>query len=294
MASLLSIFPGIEKKRQPGLKNMHKLCVFSVFLLFPSLLFAQRSMEIGAMGGVTYYIGELNPGMPFSNVRPAYGLLYRFNFNNRVAVRYHGLIGEVRADDALTGANPDRMLNFQSKIQEGGVQLEINFFEFFIGSKYHAITPYLFGGINIFHFEPYGMVDGTKLALKPLHTEGQGVAANAPAAYDLISYAIPFGLGMKLSLGKRIGLGAEWGMRKTGTDYLDDVSTAYYLDQAGTSALTAPAEGLASDPTLAHDSGMQRGNSQNKDWYSFAGLSLTIKFKLAGKEKCLDHQREGY
>ncbi|MCH7534695.1 MAG: hypothetical protein IH948_02940, partial [Bacteroidetes bacterium] len=53
----------------------------------------------------------------------------------------------------------------------------------------------------------------------------------------------------------KITASAEWGLRITFTDYLDDVSTIYPTDHP--SALA------------------QRGNSKSKDWYSFFGIMIT-------------------
>jgi hypothetical protein len=39
--------------------------------------------------------------------------------------------------------------------------------------------------------------------------------------------AIPFGIGAKMNVSKKVGIGLEWGPRKTFTDYLDDVSGTY-------------------------------------------------------------------
>jgi len=274
---------------------MRKNRIFILFLvILPTLIFAQKSGDLGIMGGVTYYVGDLNPAIPFRMVKPAYGALYRQNFNSRVSLRIHGLRSEVVADDAITKANTSRNLNFSSKITEAGAQLEINFFEYYIGSKQHRITPYLFGGFNVFFFKPYGVVNGAKVELQPLHTEGQGTVYPDREPYKLYAFALPFGLGMKYSISKLFGVSAEWGMRKTTTDYLDDVSKTYYLDQIGTLPGSATLEGIASDPTLTHNKGMQRGNSRDTDWYSFAGVTLTVKIKMIGTERCLDHQREGY
>ena len=44
---------------------------------------------------------------------------------------------------------------------------------------------------------------------------------------------IPFGIGGKLSIGKKVGLTVFWEMHKTFTDYLDDISTTYYLAGPG-------------------------------------------------------------
>jgi hypothetical protein len=277
-------------------KFMRKSSILLVFLLLCSpSLFAQRTGDLGVFGGVSYYIGDLNPGHQFLLPKPSYGILYRYNINHRMAVQAHYLHGKLEASDAKSNTNPDRNLNFSSPIDEAGVQFEVNFFEYFIGSRMHWWTPYIFGGTSVFFFQPYGNVNGSKVALQPLTTEGQGSSIYPDRKpYHLYAFSIPFGVGMKVSLNKLIGIGAEWGMRKTSTDYLDDVSKTYYLDLASTNPAQVPANALASDPTLSHNAGMQRGNSKNNDWYSFAGLTVVVKIKMLSKERCLDHQREGY
>ncbi len=257
-------------------------------MLLASSSFSQKSGDLGVLGGVTYYLGDLNPALPFRLSKPAFGILYRQNFNSRVSLRVHGLRGEVAGDDAVSKENPERNLNFESVITEAGLQLEINFFDYFIGSRMHPITPYIFGGASVFFFKPFGNVMGTKAELQPMATEGQ------ETPYNLYAFSMPFGLGVKYSVSKLIGVGAEWGMRRTTTDYLDDVSATYYLDLAGKDPATATLSELASDPMLTHNAGMQRGNSRNTDWYSFAGVSVTVKIRMLGKERCLDHQRQGY
>ncbi len=268
---------------------MQKILISLLFLVFSApLIYAQKSGDFGLLGGVTYYMGDLNPNKPFLMSNPAFGILYRQNFNSRISLRVHGLRGSVAGNDAISKTNPDRNLNFESKITEAGVQLEINFFDYFIGSKMHPITPYIFGGAAVFFFKPYGNVAGQNVELQPLTTEGES------APYNLYAFSVPFGIGVKYSVSKLIGIGAEWGMRKTTTDHLDDVSATYYLDLAGNDPSTATINERASDPSLSHNIGMQRGNSSNTDWYSFAGISLTVKIKMLAKESCLEHQRKGY
>jgi hypothetical protein len=264
-------------------------------VLFAPFASALNTGDLVFLGVVTYYMGDLYPNMPFLMSKPAFGILYRQNFHSRISLRVHGIRGTVAGDDAVSKANPERNLNFESKITEAGIQLEINFFEYFIGSKMHSITPYIFGGASVFFFDPYGNIQGTNLHLQPLATEGQGTDAYPDRKlYNLYAFSMPFGIGVKYSLSKKIGIGAEWGMRKTTTDYLDDVSQTYYLDLAGVDPATVTQKELASDPLLTHNAGMQRGNSRNTDWYSFAGVSLTVKIRMLSKERCLDHQRQGY
>jgi len=268
---------------------MQKIIISLLFLVFiMPLTYAQKSGDLGLLGGVTYYMGDLNPGKPFLMSKPAFGLMYRQNFNSRISVRVHGLRGSVAGNDAISNANPERNLNFESKITEAGLQLEINFFDYFIGSKIHPITPYIFGGPTVFFFKPFGNLPAGNVELQPLTTEGQSTP------YKLYAFSGSFGLGVKYSVSKLFGVGAEWGMRKTTTDYLDDISQTYYMNLAGKNPANATINELASDPVLTHNAGMQRGNSRNTDWYSFAGISVTVKIKMLTKESCLDHQREGY
>jgi hypothetical protein len=277
-------------------KFMRKSSVLLVFLLLLTPpLFAQRTGDIGIFGGVSYYLGDLNPGRPFLMPKPAYGLVYRFNITHRLGLQGHYLHGKVAASDARSNADLTRNLNFYSPIDEVGVQFEVNFFEYFIGSRMHWWTPYIFGGGSMFFFKPFGSVNGANVELKPLGTEGQGSTVFPERTpYHLYAFSMPFGIGMKVSLNKMIGIGAEWGMRKTTTDYLDDVSKTYYLNLAGVNPAQQPMAAIASDPTLNHNSGMQRGNSKNTDWYSFAGVTVVFKIRMLSKERCLDHQREGY
>jgi len=95
---------------------------------------------------------------------------------------------------------------------------------------------------------------------------------------------VPFGFGFKYSLSKRIGLNFEWGMRKTFTDYIDDVSKTYYLK--GENINPDNGAELLSDPTLNHQPNMQRGEEKNFDWVAYAGLTISYKFDLYSKKRC--------
>lgn len=238
--------------------------------------FAQRS-EVGVMAGGMYYVGDLNPGKPFNMVKPAGGLLYRYNFDTRWALKADLLYGKVAGDDANNEYREDRNLNFTSSVLEFSMQMECNFLDFFIGSKRSWFSPYLFGGVSVFRYNPKATYNGDEYELQPLSTEGQ-------SPYSLSSFAVPFGLGVKLSLSKRIGMGFEWGYRKTFTDYLDDVSGAYYVD-FDKYATPSPAQ-LLSDPDKTHKPGMQRGDASNNDWYSFAGVHVTIRINANKKNTC--------
>jgi len=259
--------------------------------------------EIGLLGGVSFYMGDLNPDMPFRDVRPAGGLFYRYNFNDRFSARAAAHVGYLVGRDASSDVpfQLERNLSFESWLFDFSVTGEFNFFRYEPGSMRHWITPFLFGGISMFKFNPRAELNGEMWELQPLGTEGQGTTAYPDRQkYSLYSFAIPFGLGLKVNLSKT-SLGLEWGMRYTFTDYLDDVSTTY----ADINAVQAERGDIAralSNRTqifnpdlgeyvpltadqLVEYTGRQRGNSTNNDWYSFVLISLSMNIK-AKPEKC--------
>jgi len=50
--------------------------------------FLSRS-ELGVNIGQTYYLGDLNPYQQFKNAHLAWGLMYRYNLNNRLTLRFN-------------------------------------------------------------------------------------------------------------------------------------------------------------------------------------------------------------
>jgi hypothetical protein len=262
--------------KRTGIIMLLSLCFFSS-------VSAQRH-ELGFMIGVSDYNGELNPGfLNFKFLHPAGGLIYRFNKNKHFSYKLDALFGTVSADDALSNDayQLNRNLSFSSGIQEVSGQIEFNFFPYEAGSDNTFFTPYMFAGISIFHFNPTAVLNGKTYDLEPLHTEME-------PGYNRIVGAFPFGGGLKLSLGT-VNIGVEVGVRKTYTDYLDDVSTTY--PNAGTLLATnGPIAVLLSNRSLnsAGESiqGRQRGNPNNNDYYMFGGFWVTFTVFNVGKHSC--------
>jgi len=244
------------------------------------------SAELGIFLGGSYYTGDLNPAGHFNRfTRPAAGGMYRVNFNPRFSAKAIGSLGILEADDAysLNESHRNRNLNFKSKIMEFAVEGEFNFLPFTTGNKKLAVTtPYVFAGIAVYHFNPLGLYQGRWVALQPLGTEGQGTTFSGEKPYSLTQFSIPFGVGMKVNTAKRIGINFEWGLRKTFTDYLDDVS-GKYVDPFLLASEKGPVAAVLSDKSLVKEGGSnvgrQRGNSFTKDWYSFVGVIITFKMK---------------
>lgn len=267
------------------LKSFFGRLVLGLFMCIPMGGYAQE-MEVGGMAGGMYYLGELNPGKQFFFTRPAFGGLVRFNQDDRWSFRLQFLHGSIAGDDAVSLANEARNLRFRSAINEISIVGEFNFLPFFVGSKNNYFSPYLFAGPAYFTFNPKAPYDGSYFELRGLGTEG------AIDNYKLYGIAAVFGFGIKYSLTDRLGLGLEWGLRKTFTDYLDDISENYYIDFTTIPDLNdIGAPEYLSDPSpTKHSPGMQRGNPQNNDWYAFAGLTITYRFRLGEKTTCRDFE----
>lgn len=266
------------------IKRLFFVLIFGC-LIFPLNSRAQE-MEVGGMAGGMYYLGELNPDQQFFYTRPAFGGLIRMNINNRWSARFNFLSGQVAGDDAISKANEQRNLRFRSSVTEISIIGEFNFLEYFTGSKKNFFSPFIFAGPGYFTFNPKAPYEGSYEELRGLGTEG--IVDN----YNLYGIAAVFGFGFKYSIADRLGIGLEWGMRKTFTDYLDDVSETYYFDF---NSISDPnqigIEQYLSDPSVTkHEPDMQRGNPNDNDWYSFAGISITYRFRLGEKTTCRDFE----
>ncbi|MEZ5197745.1 MAG: DUF6089 family protein [Bacteroidales bacterium] len=235
-------------------------------------------------------MSDINPSVPFMQSSLAYGLIGRYTLNSRWVGRVNLYKGILAGDDKVAGYLPDRSLEFKSNIWELAGIMEFNFLPYFTGSKKNFWTPYLFGGAALLYHRP--KVGNTDLRDK--YTEGQNNTAflngESRPDYSYYTFSIPFGMGVKYSFSRRIAASLEWGMRKTFTDYIDDISTTYYLP-----ANLSPgddnyvAQGW-SDPNRDHDPLMQRGNAKTNDWYSFFGLTLTYNINLTNRNKCSDFE----
>lgn len=266
----------------------YKIVLLVALLIQQAHLFSQgkkrafHQHEIGLFIGGSYYLGDLNPRQHFYMTRPAFGGFYRYAWDYRGAFRVGFNWGQIEGDDSQSD-NADqieRNLNFKSNIQEFYGIAEFNFYDYRIGNDKHFFTLFVFAGLAGFHFNPQGNLGGNSwVDTRPLRTEGQA------KPYKLWQISIPFGIGIKINVAKNIGLGIEWGPRKTFTDYLDDVSDKY--PDLKTNPPNSQTGILMSNRTKYpwwYITGYSRGNPNTKDWYFFTGL--TINIKLVSKQPC--------
>jgi hypothetical protein len=252
-------------------------------------VFAQKS-EIGFLLGGAVYSGDLSPQLiNYKFVRPAAGLFYRYNYTSHWSGKVALFAGTITGDDAASSDDfqKNRNLNFTSRLLELTGNIEFNFFEYVTGDRKRSFSPYVFTGLSVFDFNPKTDFNGNSVELKPLGTEGQNLANPPVKPYSLVQMAIPMGLGIKWSIGPRLNLGLEMGARKTFTNYLDDVGGSYpdskkLLAENGTVA--AALSNRSINKTL--ESGRQRGSSLATDWYTFAGITLSMTVGKTTKVTC--------
>jgi hypothetical protein len=170
-------------KKLPGL--------FFLFLLSFSVS-GQRNADYGIMGGVTSYIGDINPNRLFYSPLPAAGVFYRYNFHPRQAIRTNLLLGGLRANSNDFTNIPAS--SFSGTVAEWAVQFEFNFLPYSTQGKRWNYTPYIAAGAGI------AFINTTSLTYEPV---------------------IPFSLGFKINIYKNLGLEAEYGFRKTFYDNFD-------------------------------------------------------------------------
>jgi hypothetical protein len=250
-----------------------------------------KTLEVGPHVGVSYYMGDLNPTIPFAMADLQYGGVVRFNYNNRWTFRFDYSRAKVKADDTKLNWRPERGLNFTSKINDFSLVAEFNFLEYYTGNPKRNVSPYLFGGISVFQYTAYANVNGVLVDLSDYATEGP----EDPDAkwYDKmfgktspVGVSIPFGFGVKMALSRHMAATVEWRMQKTFTDYLDDVATVYPVQHAWYTPDDGTEPYDLSDPTGNYEAGQQRGNSAFNDWFGMARVSLTWKFNLPDGRGC--------
>ncbi|REJ83011.1 MAG: hypothetical protein DWQ44_02545 [Bacteroidetes bacterium] len=258
--------------------------------------------EIGIQVGVTNYKGELSEHLFNTDfIHPFGGLFFRHNWNRHWSWKVELNYGKISGDDskADNGFELDRNLSFHSNILELSPQLEFNFFPYETGNLAYPFTPFVFGGISVFRFNPKAELNGDVYELQPLGTEGQGTNNNKK--YKRIQIAIPFGGGVKWTVSERIGMGIEVGARRTYTDYLDDVSTVYpdlnLLLAANGAAAVALSDRSFSSRDTSNSSYVfrnQRGNSKDKDWFLFAGITIYFRLNSMIKDSCKPFKKRNY
>lgn len=276
-----------------------KKSILSLSLLFTLLYEANAQSdfsyvqqgEFGITAGVAHYFGDLNTRASINRPKPAVGVFYRKQFNNYLALRVSAHYAQLGYSDIYSKNKYQntRNLSFNSDIIEFAIHGDFNFFKFVPGDPEYSFTPFVTIGVGVFSYNPYAYLNGRKVFLRPLGTEGQnikykGADGKVRKPYGSTAICIPIGLGIKYSINNNLNLSFQIAQRLTTTDYLDDVSSTY----VGINKFP-PLNGQPSTAGILQDrsfekgvpigiEGVQRGWSKQKDQYIIAevGISFNI------------------
>ena len=188
--------------------------------------------DAGGGFGMTGYLGDANMSNLWSHPSWDVELLFRYLPNTRWAFKTNLYVGGLSGDSAdMTNVFPtDETYKFTSTFYEIGEMVEFNFFSYGIGETYRKLkrfTPYITAGLGLTMWNVGGET---------------GVA-----------FCLPFGLGVKYKINKRLNLGLEFLMKKTFTDRLDG--------------------SILADPL-----GIKSSFMKNTDWYSTLTVTLSYEF----------------
>jgi hypothetical protein len=159
-----------------------------------------QSLEVGAFGGASYYLGDLNPSKHFIESNLAYGGLVKYNLSKRFALNLSLTQAKLKSDASNFNADhtANQAANLSTQLNEFALMGEFNFFPYAINDRNNFWSPYVLGGLAYF--------------ITPLQS----------------GISLPFGLGIKINPLRNFGLSLFWSARKTFTDNIDQLSSIEY------------------------------------------------------------------
>lgn len=280
------------------------ILLYSDFSTAQSTLWRRKRKEFFFGSGATNFLGDLGGAnqigtngirdFDVKSIRPDFIMGYRYRTTKETAIKANFVYAFVGGNDQLTEEmfRNNRNCNFRSPVIELSTQ-----FEYIVGRerpghiynlkgirgwRYIQVQTYFFAGIGGIYMNPKAKLDGKWYALRPLSTEGQGLVPTRKK-YSNFQVVIPFGMGFKYALNKDWSVCVEYGIRKTFTDYLDDVSKTYFdpnalLSEKGPMAVhfANPSENSIGNWNVTA-AGQQRGDPRDKDSYMFAFISFYYK-----------------
>ncbi len=242
--------------------------------------------EFGVTLGAAHYFGDLNTRASLNRPKLALGAFYRKQFNNYLAAKLSLHYAQLGYSDIYSknAYQKNRNLSFNTEIFEVALSGDFNFFRYSPGEKGYNFTPYATLGLGIFSYNPYAYLDGKKVFLRPLGTEGQNIPYKDPNTgkvrkpYGSMAFCVPIGMGIKYNVNDQFNFSFQIAHRLTFTDYLDDVSTTYVgADKftTGSAAQILQDRSFEKGNTIGIE-GRQRGFSKQKDQYIIAEIGISF------------------
>lgn len=200
---------------------MNKYIFIILFSCLSSHCIAQIN-EIGVFVGGTNYVGDVGSTNYIKPNDAGIGLIYKWNYNPRIAFRGTLTYLPIKGDDAYASnkVRQARGFSFSNKINELAIGMEFNFFEYDLSSQNKTQTPYILVELAAFNYQRVNNING-----------------NGVASYtDKSSLAIPFGIGYKSKIYGKLAMAIEARFRYTFQDDIDYTTPLFTaLDFGGTS-----------------------------------------------------------
>ena len=221
------------------LKHKSILIILSIMFFGYGLCSAAYNHELGFSGGTSFYLGDANHITPFNRPRWSAGAFYRYNIDTRWDIKLDVNYAEVEGDTRDFGyilPNGQAYATFKRGFVDVHAAVEFNFFD--IGESNHLsshkfdATPYILLGIGV-------------CAYNDLYSSG-----------NMFELSIPFAIGGKWKINKRLTLGIQWSIHKLFTDKFD---------------VTNENNKVLNNPTNSPKVGFL-----DTDFYSLANISLSV------------------
>ncbi len=236
---------------------MRKILLVFVTVLITVSGYAQKTADIGIWGGTSNYFGDLDKAPPFQSFNPNFGAYFRYNFNARVGLRTMFLTGSF----ADTGEVEGVPWTFDKNIMDLSLQIEINYLRYILGERKTPFSSYITAGIGLAYF-PYDLDPALIALFNTEHNKG-----NAVLNESVVATTIPFGFGFKYNLGRRLGIGVEYQVRKIFSDKLDNLDDPLAFINEDSEEI------------------IYTSNVHNNDWSGYLGVHITYMIYM-GKNAC--------
>lgn len=276
-----------------------KRIVLLTYLAFAvTLVNAQQyNVGFGVRAGVANFLGDIGSGdmargfvynMELRDTRWDFGLFSRYRFHPLFAVQgsfdWNRIQGrDINSDNrARRGRNlsfTNDLLHISGKLEYYPQVLAVS--DVGYRGRYRLdYQTYFFAGVGGVIHSPKAELNGEKIKLRPLMTEG--------VEYSPIALTLPFGGGFFFTYKKIHRFGFEYAWNLTFTDYLDDISTVYVAPSEMSSDPLAPVLanryiGAGNVPEgVQYSPGSPRGDPTDRDNFMTVSISYSYLIRTRG------------
>ena len=224
---------------------MKRLNCLIILLILSCSSIKCQFLEPGLSLGLNSYSGDLNRGYsPFPGAF-GYEIFNRFNMSPHQSYKISYKRGSITGKDNINDAlSKNRDMWFKSNFSEITAKIEYNFLDYFDEISRENFTPYLFFGIGS------TFIKNTEERNNTLNNKNKMIVS------------VPFGTGLKYLIKNTFSIALEFEIKKTFYDEIDIIS--------------GPKTASSSISNL--NKNYQYGNSNDKDFYYFTGISISYIF----------------